>query len=206
MGSIDPSPRANRRLDTWKEIGAFFGRDERTVKRWETTRGLPVHRVPGTGRANVYANTDELAEWLRGTRAAVEADPEASSEILPDVELDSETATGAAAYTIAASADRRLGERRSAERARWSLRIWERWFEKRYFVALLAVLLLAIAIVTMVRRISSVRAEHTTAVAIRHRPIDPEAEQFYLKGLYYWHKRTPEALHQAVDYFTQAVV
>ena len=27
---------SNRRLDTWKEIGAFFGRDERTVKRWES--------------------------------------------------------------------------------------------------------------------------------------------------------------------------
>ena len=79
MGSTDPSPRANRRLDTWKEIGAFFGRDERTVKRWETTRGLPVHRVPGAGRANVYAYTDELAEWLNGAKIGAENDADANS-------------------------------------------------------------------------------------------------------------------------------
>lgn len=37
----------NRRLDSWKEIASFFGRDERTVKRWERSRSLPVHRIPG---------------------------------------------------------------------------------------------------------------------------------------------------------------
>ena len=42
--------RTDQRLDTWKEIGAFFGRDERTVKRWEDQRGLPVHQI---GRAHV---------------------------------------------------------------------------------------------------------------------------------------------------------
>ena len=35
---------------------------------------------------------------------------------------------------------------------------------------------------------------------------DPEAEQLYLKGRYYWNKRTPEDLSKALDYFTQAVV
>jgi tetratricopeptide (TPR) repeat protein len=205
MSPSDSTLGPSRRLDTWKEIGAFFGRDERTVKRWETTRGLPVHRVPGTGRANVYANTDELTEWLRGTSAAVEADPDLSSEVFPDVEPDSEIETDAA-YAAAASTDRRLGERRGAERARGSFRVWGRRFEKRYVVAVLAAVVAIFAIVAAVRRISSVRAERTDTAAIRHRVIDPEAEQFYLKGLYYWHKRTPEALHQAVDYFTQAVV
>ncbi len=33
-----------------------------------------------------------------------------------------------------------------------------------------------------------------------------EAEDFYLKGRYYWEKRTPESLNLAVDSFTQAVV
>ena len=36
--------------------------------------------------------------------------------------------------------------------------------------------------------------------------VDPEAKQFYLKGIFYFNKRTPETLNQAVDYFTQAVV
>ncbi len=33
-----------------------------------------------------------------------------------------------------------------------------------------------------------------------------EAQELYLKGRYYWSKRTPEALNRAVDCFTQAVV
>src|SRR5712691_7291069 len=34
---------------------------------------------------------------------------------------------------------------------------------------------------------------------------DPEAYQLYLKGRYYWDKRTPEALNKSQDYFQQAV-
>ncbi len=34
---------------------------------------------------------------------------------------------------------------------------------------------------------------------------DPEAYQFYLKGLYYWERRTPETLEKAKDYFNQAI-
>ncbi len=33
-----------------------------------------------------------------------------------------------------------------------------------------------------------------------------EAEEFYLKGRYYWEKRTPDSLNKAVDSFTQAIV
>ena len=72
-------PLAGKRLDSWKEIAAFFGRAERTVKRWEAERGLPVHRVPGTGRSSVFAYSDELADWLKGRSQELEAD-EATSE------------------------------------------------------------------------------------------------------------------------------
>jgi eukaryotic-like serine/threonine-protein kinase len=34
---------------------------------------------------------------------------------------------------------------------------------------------------------------------------DPEAYQLYLKGRYYWEKRTPEALEKARNYFNQAI-
>ena len=44
---------------------------------------------------------------------------------------------------------------------------------------------------------SSVRAAHS--------PASREAEDFYLKGRFYWNKRTPESLNQAVDAFTQAI-
>ncbi|MGA3039411.1 MAG: tetratricopeptide repeat protein [Bryobacteraceae bacterium] len=61
---INQRPEANRRLDSWKEIAAFLDCGERTVKRWETERGLPVHRMPGSGRGRVSAYTAELSRWL----------------------------------------------------------------------------------------------------------------------------------------------
>jgi TolB-like protein/Tfp pilus assembly protein PilF len=64
--SANFDPTQGQRLDSWKEIAAFLGRGERTVKRWETERGLPVRRVPGGGRSAVFAYTKELSEWLKG--------------------------------------------------------------------------------------------------------------------------------------------
>ncbi len=67
--SASPSqrPKARKtRLTTWKEVGAFFGKSERTVKRWETERGLPVHRLPGEARSVIYAEVSELEIWLQG--------------------------------------------------------------------------------------------------------------------------------------------
>ncbi len=60
------SDNGDRRLSSWKEIGAFFGKDERTVKRWESQRGLPIHRIPGGARASVFAYASELEGWLKG--------------------------------------------------------------------------------------------------------------------------------------------
>jgi tetratricopeptide (TPR) repeat protein len=56
----------NSRLDSWKAISAFLGRDVSTARRWEKESGLPVHRVPGNKRHAVYAYTDEMDSWLRG--------------------------------------------------------------------------------------------------------------------------------------------
>jgi TolB-like protein/Tfp pilus assembly protein PilF len=36
------------------------------------------------------------------------------------------------------------------------------------------------------------------------RPIDPEAYRFYLKGRYYWNKRSLEGFQKAIEYFQQA--
>src|ERR1017187_7801154 len=63
-----PPSGPHRRLDSWKEIAAFFGRDERTVKRWEKERGLPVHRLPGE-RGGVFAWSQELTAWLNSAVA-----------------------------------------------------------------------------------------------------------------------------------------
>ena len=45
-----------------------------------------------------------------------------------------------------------------------------------------------------------------TGFAYPHPPANREAEEFYLKGRFYWNKRTPESLNKAVDSFTQAIV
>src|ERR1039458_5829681 len=76
-GSSAENAKLGTRLDCWKEIAAYLGKVERTVKRWDASRGLPIHRVPGGGRASVYAYTAELDEWLKSTKAL---EPEAALE------------------------------------------------------------------------------------------------------------------------------
>jgi tetratricopeptide (TPR) repeat protein len=210
MPPLEPSPRNNRRLDTWKEIGAFFGRDERTAKRWETTRGLPVHRVPGAGRANVYAYTDELADWLAGANLAAEPELSPDSGAHSTAGGSPEVRTDIGTTVATPSLDRRSRDRRRDGGPHSSALFWRYLHEVRYGVVALAVLAVAFVIVGIVRRSSSARDAHASAAvserSLPPRRVDPEAEQLYLKGIYYWNKRTPEGLNQAVDYFTQAVV
>src|SRR5271166_5468625 len=64
----------DRKLESWKEIAAFFERDLRTVIRWEKELALPVHRYPGKAKGRVYAFASELQAWADGPRkAAAEA-------------------------------------------------------------------------------------------------------------------------------------
>ena len=58
------------RLMGWKAIGSFVGRDVRTARRWEAERGMPVHRVPGSGGASVWADSAALRVWLAGDAQA----------------------------------------------------------------------------------------------------------------------------------------
>jgi len=52
-------------LNSWKEIASYVGRGVRTVQRWESDVGLPVHRPRGKSRSAVLAMTDEVDAWLR---------------------------------------------------------------------------------------------------------------------------------------------
>ena len=73
-----PDPRG-RRLESWKEIAAYLGRDVTTVRRWERREGLPVYRILHSKLGSVYAYTTELDAWRDGrARAATDvadADP-----------------------------------------------------------------------------------------------------------------------------------
>ena len=61
------------RLVGWKAIGQFLRCTERTARRWEAYRGMPVHRIPGGGRSSVWASADELSSWLQALPSDVQA-------------------------------------------------------------------------------------------------------------------------------------
>lgn len=61
---MDNNPR--ERLDSWKAIADYLGRDRTTVMRWERTAALPVRRVQGGAGRSVFAYKDELDGWLAG--------------------------------------------------------------------------------------------------------------------------------------------
>ena len=58
------------RLDSWKEIAAYFRRDVRTVRRWEQSLGLPVHRHRQARGVGVYAYKREVDVWWKQRDAA----------------------------------------------------------------------------------------------------------------------------------------
>lgn len=179
--SANRDPLAGRRLDSWKEIAAFFGRSERTVKRWETERGLPVHRVPGSGRGSVFAYAEELSDWLKGR----------SSQ---ELEEDSAAAENSATQQPSTSRSPVIPGARTGVTARFPLSRALAWIVP---VALAGALAVFFSI--------GHRGLSFKAVAGRHTP-NPEAQELYLRGRYYWDRRTPEDLNQAIDYFTQAIV
>ena len=169
------SPLLGRRLDSWKEIATVVGRSERTVKRWETERGLPVHRVPGSGRSSVFAYSDELADWLKGRSQELETDDTATGETAEPGKLEAPPApvkTGLNTTRVVA------------------------WLMPPALALGLALILSGGHPPSRLR---------FKALASLHAP-NAEAQDLYLKGRYYWDRRTPDDLNKAVDYFTQAIV
>jgi tetratricopeptide (TPR) repeat protein len=161
--AANPDRVQSKRLDSWKEIAAFLERAERTVKRWETERGLPVHRVPGGGRSAVFAYGNELADWLRGQgEATAEAEP----------------------APLPAPAQRKT------------------LIPARLLAWLIPLALAAALIAFLWIGRSSARFK---AMAGRHAP-NEEAQDLYLRGRYFWERRSPEDLTEAIDLFTQAIV
>jgi TolB-like protein len=81
------------KLESWKEIAAFFKRDLRTVIRWEKELGLPVHRHPGKSKGRVYAHTNELRAWAdKPRRVAMGQEATASVDQVPSQALPGQVA------------------------------------------------------------------------------------------------------------------
>jgi TolB-like protein/Tfp pilus assembly protein PilF len=51
------------RLESWKEIAAYLGREVRTVQLWEKSEGLPIHRQQHARQGSVYGFKTELDAW-----------------------------------------------------------------------------------------------------------------------------------------------
>ncbi|MGA8272876.1 MAG: hypothetical protein WB919_15045 [Candidatus Sulfotelmatobacter sp.] len=190
-----------KRLDSWKEIAAFFGRDERTVKRWEKERGLPVYRVPGSARGGVFAYAEELSQWLNASNHARDgAEPaaenpaaHASADESRDRSYSSDLLTIKVAVSAASAgpADFRPSEGTSRLAAAKSF-LW----------------LLPLAIIAgsfLIFSFGHREPRFKNALAAPH-VADAESQDLYLKGRYYFEKRTPKDLNEAVDFFTQAIV
>ncbi len=193
---VQPS---RRRLDSWKEIAAFFDRDERTVKRWEKERSLPVHRLPGGSRGRVFAFADELSLWMHSSELAA-AEAPLANQPSEAASLESSATGNPTAPTGAAAASRLAG-----------IRLGKRWIVLAAG-AVLAAMVGTPWVVAHRRQTSPLAVNGSSsspgspATTSATRTTDPEAEEFYLKGRYYWNKRTPEDLNKAIDYFTQAIV
>jgi Tol biopolymer transport system component len=91
-----PSVRGSEdRLDSWKEIAAYFNRDVTTVQRWEKREAMPVHRHLHDRMGSVYASRAELDAWARGRnpRAAQENGNDATAPNPPAPPPHTEIAT-----------------------------------------------------------------------------------------------------------------
>jgi len=58
---------------------------------------------------------------------------------------------------------------------------------------------------TVAREVAATLTPEDTARLAHSDTIDPEAYDLYLRGRFFWAKRTEEALHRAVDYFERAI-
>src|SRR5664279_3510565 len=102
-----------------------------------------------------------------------------------------------------------IGARRPAPTVQVPVVQQPRYSKKMIWAMGAGLAVLAVALVFVVKwRQSSLSAQRTKGTSATIRPVhtpSPEVEELYLKGRYSWNKRTPEALNQAVDYFSQAI-
>ena len=77
------------RLDGWKEIAGYLNRHMATVRRWEKTEALPVHRHLHDKGGSVYAFRGEVSAWWHSRRARLEAESAADTPLEGDAAGDS---------------------------------------------------------------------------------------------------------------------
>ena len=179
-----------RRLVGWKAIGQFLRCTERTARRWEADRGMPVHRIPGGGRSSVWASTDELAAWLQALPSDVQATlrAEAGSDAAASTNGSPPQADPALAAETTAAADG--GSSQSARRALW-------------LTAALLVAGLASALVLW----NSARRSTPSPAGMARGPYDddPGAREEYMTARFEFSTRSAQSLEAAAREYHELV-
>lgn len=208
------------RIESWKEIAAYFGRDERTVRRWEKTRSLPIHRLPGE-KGGVFAYRRELMVWLNSASAEA-LEPETAMigvprfrrrlsdapEFLAETEKTAGEQVEPAQGSSLASESAELGELQSLHLVNEDSESPEKrrsLLAVASALAIIAFVLLGVGLARHSLFLHSNGVLNSEALSVA-KPVDPAAQEAYRKGRYYWNHRTDGSLRQAVEAFTQAVV
>lgn len=193
-----PVAETPQKLVSWKAIAKYFECDERTAKRWERERGLPVHRAPGGKRSGVFAYSSELDLWLASAGRDGELHPGAGEASHAEYgRLDAaDTRDDAAGRTAVAPTARPV-----AGAGDWT----SGW--KVLSLAGATVLVLVAVVFWILRgpREALLGLSIVRASRVNHVPATG-AEDLYLRGHYYWNLRTADGLAHAQDAYTQAVV
>jgi len=142
------------RLDSWKEIAAYLGRDVTTAQRWEKRESMPVHRHVHDKRGSVYALASELDVWLKTRRRHAGDD---------DKELESEPVVPAATDPPSAAAPR--------PRTRMAIAT---------AVAIVVVLAIAIYVITRARRANSAQTKIGSLAVLPVKNLSGDPSQEYL--------------------------
>jgi tetratricopeptide (TPR) repeat protein len=180
-------------LQGWKEIADYLNRDERTAKRWEKQRGLPVRRIPGEGRANVYVIVSELEGWLA-------AGERASSTSAVETSFKDSTDSDAELTEV-------ILKRDGGESG--DLSVMQRWFWQMLVVCGACICLVAVGI--YVYRTSHVLAKSGSLssklplVSTSSGSSRADVEELYLEGVYLYEERTPASLEHARRSFEEAI-
>ena len=184
-------------LVSWKEIAFFLNHAERTVKRWERERGLPVHRVPGGERGGVFAYPSELNAWILGQQNK----PAQSQAVIQENEPER-------------NAVRPELENLPTLKQPQQVQVHVRSFLGSHLWLIGAA---ALVVVLGIAEAAKLVDQHTrgeanagtslgqSASGAPHVP-SPRAEEFYLQGRYQWSLRTADSLAKSVDDYTQAII
>jgi tetratricopeptide (TPR) repeat protein len=163
-------------LTGWREIAAYFGRNESTVKRWAAEKNLPVYRAGEQARRGVlvHAYPSELEAWLRAHKddsdaGRSEGEPGEASPAGPEPSEPVPRQPG-----------------------------WRR----RPMLAAAAAGLIAIA---GLGGVAVWQLSGGSQGVVQAQEIPEEARELYLRGTYLWNRRTPEGIAGAIEALTQAL-